>query len=307
MRCIVRSFKLTSPSPSWEKFLFSAEGLWAWDSFLLSGPRDAAQWRRRPRLQPLGLLPPPERRHPAGLLHNAANRHFWAQNPAGPGILRGSPELHGHSSTAIRVVVFFLIVVDRRLELVFTCEAGKQQLNWARLPLRRRPRPAGGQLFKKGSEIFFFKFFLCVKLVAVFVFVNKHARPSQVGNTWSPPRIACHQLSFHIYEEFMKEKLLLSAARSSSEEPVLFCFCCFCVCFSSSAAEWARSVLQCYPLTVFPFLCDALDRFLRHRLKVRVTFTLLQCLPLTQVISQCLKPQFEICQLILNPVGLINL
>lgn len=293
MRCIVRSFKLTSPPPSWEKFLFSAEGLWAWDSFLLSGPRDAAQWRRRPRLQPLGLLPPPERRHPAGLLHNAANRHFWAQNPAGPGILRGSPELHGHSSTAIRVVVFFLIVVDRRLELVFTCEAGKQQLNWAVCQSRW-----GADLGRlevsclKRVQKYFFKFFLCVKLVAVFVFVNKRARPSRVGNTWSPSRIACHQLSFHIYEESMKEKLLLSAARSSSEEAVLFCFC---VCFSSSAAEWARSVLQCYPLTVFPFLCDALDRFLRHRLKVRVTSSHSGHQPVSEAAVWNLSVNFKSC------------
>lgn len=55
--------------------------------FSASGAGDAAQRRRRPRLQPLGLLPAAERRHPAGLLHHAAHRAVRAQNPAGPGIL----------------------------------------------------------------------------------------------------------------------------------------------------------------------------------------------------------------------------
>lgn len=56
--------------------------------FYSLGARNVAQRRRRPRLQPLWLLPAPERRHPARLLHNAANRHLRAQNPAGPGILK---------------------------------------------------------------------------------------------------------------------------------------------------------------------------------------------------------------------------
>lgn len=43
---------------------------------LPSGAGDVAQRRRGPWLQPLRLLSAAERRHPAGLLHNAANRHF---------------------------------------------------------------------------------------------------------------------------------------------------------------------------------------------------------------------------------------
>lgn len=37
---------------------------------------DAAQRRRRPRLQPLRLLPAAEHRHPAGIRHHAAHRHL---------------------------------------------------------------------------------------------------------------------------------------------------------------------------------------------------------------------------------------
>lgn len=41
-----------------------------------SDARDAAQRRRRPRLQPLRLLPAAEHRHPAGIRHHAAHRHL---------------------------------------------------------------------------------------------------------------------------------------------------------------------------------------------------------------------------------------
>ena len=53
----------------------------------LPGARDAAQRRRGPRLQPLRLLPVTERRHPAGLLHHAADRRVREPHPAGPGLL----------------------------------------------------------------------------------------------------------------------------------------------------------------------------------------------------------------------------